>query len=1053
MTSSSLSTTITKADILPGFKTDHSLITLHLTNNTNPRGPGFWKLNTSFLLESEYINLIKETINEVANDYKNDNEVDSVLLWDTMKLQIRSSSLHYAKKKKAKMKSQETSLEVDILALQRKLEENNFSETEKTEILNELDVKILQKEEISKLKIQGTIIRSKSRWYNEGEKNTKYFLNLEKRHFNKKTIKSLQLADNSIIKTDSEILKEAESFYRQLYSSCSPQVDDTYANIFFPEENTVMLDEQEQNECVGLLTEAECLESLKSMESNKSPESDGLPAEFYKIFWNDVHHYLLNALNCAYAKGLLAVSQRRGLITLLPKKNKPANFLKNWRPITLLNCDYKIATKSIASRLRKVIPRIINHDQTGFLKNRFIGENIRLLDSIINYTDTEQIPGLLLFVDFEKAFDSVEWSFIEKTLKYYNFGPSLIAWIKLFYTDISSCIQNNGWASEFFTLGRGVRQSCPLFPYLFILCAEILGNAVRNDEEVHGIMISGSECKIPQYADDTTMILDGSQSSFSRTLYLFDAFGSMSGLKVNSDKTESLWIGSSKNSNSILFSNKQITWAKGKVNALGVWFSTLEENAFYINFSEKIERIKSIVNSWSARRLILLGKITIIKSLAVSQIVHVLSALPTHQGALKEINTLLYDFLWNGKGDKIKRTEMINDYDKGGLKMIDIHSFNKSLKMKWVQGYLNNVNHGKWKLFLDFHLQKYGGKVVFLSNLKPQDVPQLNLRDPFLREILEHWTTLNYTETNLDFNSMGIWHNSLIRIENRPFFYTSWLKAGVKEVRDLLNQDQTFLSYNAFVAKYNIKTNYLEYFKVIAALQQFKKVCLPALDNPSTDGTVSLLSHSNINKESYKRLVQNKASIPLQIQEKWLSEKDIGGNSTVNWQNAYYLPFLCTRETKLRVFQFKFLHRRMATNDFLCKIGIKQVDSCSFCEETTETLVHLFWNCKYTQAFWKKLLEWMSQNIVNLKDSAFSPFLCLGLVENVSNVLLHHLLLIARHYIYTCKLKNSIPKLQVYLQLLLTSMKIEKKIALDNSTLNSFERKCSPLKDALHGQN
>ena len=84
------------------------------------------------------------------------------------------------------MKSQETSLEVDILALQRKLEENNFSETEKTDILNELDVKILQKEEISKLKIQGTIIRSKFRWYNEGEKNTKYFLNLEKRHFNKK---------------------------------------------------------------------------------------------------------------------------------------------------------------------------------------------------------------------------------------------------------------------------------------------------------------------------------------------------------------------------------------------------------------------------------------------------------------------------------------------------------------------------------------------------------------------------------------------------------------------------------------------------------------------------------------------------------------------------------------------------------------------------------------------------------------------------------------------------------------------------------------------------
>ena len=112
--------------------------------------------------------------------------------------------------------------------------------------------------------------------------------------------------------------------------------------------------------------------------------------------------------------------QIRGLITLVPKKNKPAKLLKNWRPINLLNCDYKIAAKSIANRMKKILPKIINNDQTGFLKDRFIGENIRLIDSIINknyYTNTEQIPGLLLFIDFEKAFDTIEWSFIEKTFE------------------------------------------------------------------------------------------------------------------------------------------------------------------------------------------------------------------------------------------------------------------------------------------------------------------------------------------------------------------------------------------------------------------------------------------------------------------------------------------------------------------------------------------------------------------------------------------------------------------------------------------------------------
>ena len=183
------------------------------------------------------------------------------------------------------------------------------------------------------------------------------------------------------------------------------------------------------------------------MAPNKSPGSDGLPAEFYKVFWEDIKQFLLSALNFAHAKGCLSTTQRRGLITLVPKKNKPANLLKNWRPITLLNCDYKIAAKSIANRMKKILPKIINNDQTGFLKGRFIGENIRLIDSIINYTNTEQIPGLLLFIDFEKAINTIEWSFIEKTLKYFNFGTSLVTWIKLFYRDTSSCVQNNGWST------------------------------------------------------------------------------------------------------------------------------------------------------------------------------------------------------------------------------------------------------------------------------------------------------------------------------------------------------------------------------------------------------------------------------------------------------------------------------------------------------------------------------------------------------------------------------------------------------------------------------
>ena len=198
--------------------------------------------------------------------------------------------------------------------------------------------------------------------------------------------------------------------------------------------------------CEGKLTVDECYKSLQLFESNKSPGNDGLTVESYRAFWHTLGNLMVDSLNYSYDYGELSNSQKQAIITLIEKKkNKDRRDLANWRPISLIIVDVKIGSKAIAKRLENVLPNIIHHNQSAYVKDRTISDAVRTIENVMEFSKRYNIEGRMIcrFVDFKKAFDTVSRDFLFRTLSAFGFGPSFTRWINTFYNNISSCVLNN----------------------------------------------------------------------------------------------------------------------------------------------------------------------------------------------------------------------------------------------------------------------------------------------------------------------------------------------------------------------------------------------------------------------------------------------------------------------------------------------------------------------------------------------------------------------------------------------------------------------------------
>ena len=584
----------------------------------------------------------------------------------------------------------------------------------------------------------------------------------------------------------------------------------------------------------------------------------------------------------------------------------------------------------------------------------------------MSFTKKKNISGIAVFLDFEKAFDSIEWSYLQKCLEVFNFGPQLRQWITVLYNNISSCVLNNGFATKHFNLSRGVRQGCPLSGILFVIGVEILSNAIKRSREIEGIQIDpNNSIKITQYADDITVFVKDIRS-VHKLFNLLQQFENCSGLRINQSKSEVLWLGSLRQRKDSILNLKL---SDEPVYALGVYFSYDEELATKKNFFEKLPKLKKLLNIWSSRDISVYGRVNIVKTLAISKLTFICSVLDTPKGFTDEVNNIIFDYIWKYKNPKLKKTTIVKNKE-GGLNMLDFTLFDKALKIVWVKRLCANDKR-PWKLIPLSLLSNVGGNLLFRCNYDIQYLPLNENLPKFYRDIISHWQKINSTNpiTKGDVLNQIIWNNQFIRVNKSSVFFPGWKKVGIENLSCLFDNESNTLTFSSFMQKYNVKSNFLQYYSILSAIpQEWKSMIKQECLLPSTEH-VPLAIEKLTCKTIYNNLL-NHQHFPPPTAERRLIER---GFIFQERQKIYSLPFRVTNEVKLSVFQFKIVHNILYTNKILYKMKKKQQPDCPYCHGIDQTPLHLFVECPIAKSFWNKFTMWYNATCRGNNLNLYNP--------------------------------------------------------------------------------
>ncbi len=749
------------ADIKPFSFSDHDLpfISFNLPTCLK-RGPGYWKFNTSLLENEIFVDKMRTFLNHWCLRKLDFSNLHA--WWDIGKRKIKHICMKFSKRLAKERREKRVYLENQIRIMQESRKIDNIDSLR--EAIKKLDNE----------SIRGAQIRSKDRFFYENEKSNRYFFNLESTRQERKVINAIKNEHGHIIKDSKGILQRLASFYYNLFSSepCTAKDQEILLSSI-----SLKLSDSQKSSLEDFFTKEELHAALSSMKSCKSPGNDGLPMEFYVSFWDIIGNDFTDLVNFFLQDGYLSESMRLAIISLIFKSGDKLE-CKNWRPISLLNVDYKIIAKAMANRLKILLPFVTNPDQTCSVPDRSIFDNLYLVRDAFEYMKQKELSCGVLKLDQEKAFDRVNHEFLFKVLHKMNFGPVFISFIRVLYTEVYSCVLNNGHFSESFAVSRGVRQGCPLSPLLFVLVAESLGNVIRSNNNIKGLPIPGSCMKMSQYADDTTVFVSDAKSlhEIKKSTELYER-GSGAKFNFNPGKSAGMWVGEYTGPSNLF----GFDFTSTSLKILGIEFGN--DSSVSDSWNARINKLEKKLDIWRSRCLSLRGKVLIINSLALSGLIFLASVLSIPKNSISRINKLIFGFLWSDKNELVRRESVFQPVDRGGLGLINIELKCRALHLKMINQITNKLSNLSWlslsRYWIGRSLVKYNTDWSFLqSNSRANSLYRPPIYNNLLNFFDKYYSV--YLSLNSKSRTVQIFYIKMLELDFvNPKCYREWINHGI----------------------------------------------------------------------------------------------------------------------------------------------------------------------------------------------------------------------------------------------------------------------------------